>query len=795
MSETKDQKTRSLGQRIRLAFLAVSGLSLLTTLVAFIGFNAVERQQARISQIALPTLVQSRALVVLISELDKTMKELIAVEQSSQLKSISADIRDEITEINLNLDLIEDKDLATENIAQLRMTIIEISDILEAEIKLVQTNRELSVQQHTRTQQAHLAISQMAARIKPMILEVSDALIVGSDELTLAIENSDRDRSLLLVEQFTNSDIVALERLVEMESRITRLEDILKQLALEIDTSKVRELKAKFDLSLRTVSRLALELSDLEIKSFLAQPLSTITKLGIAQNNIFATRASVIESDAQIAILEEKKYESNLKLNYAIAALSQQVQKFSADASIRAQNTIEMSRWILMAMVIVTISGALLIAWFYVIKNIATPLDKLTRATRDLASGNLNVSIPKTGDRELTMLAQAIDVFKDNAILVTHQTQELGRRADALKNSEERYAIALEGIAAGIWDREDITQEAENWSSRLYELLGYSPGEIEATHTNFTNLVHTDDRGILLESINAHIEHNSPHKMELRLKHLSGQYRWYLVSGQVARDASGKAVRMAGSVIDIDSRKQAEMKLADQTEDLKRSNLELEQFAYVASHDLQEPLRMVVSYCDLLQRRHHQNLNEEAQKFMDFATNGAKRMQQLIQDLLQYSRAGRQPIKAKPDSIEEALASTIKILEVRVKETQAKIVHTKLPMAIIDRLQIGLVFQNLIQNALKFHGKHPPIIKIEAEIKDQFVEISVTDNGIGIDPKFTDKIFEIFQRLHSREEYEGTGIGLSIVKQIIIKHGGTIWIDTSVRQGACFRFTLPLVKM
>ena len=318
------------------------------------------------------------------------------------------------------------------------------------------------------------------------------------------------------------------------------------------------------------------------------------------------------------------------------------------------------------------------------------------------------------------------------------------------------------------------------------------PNEIEASHSSFISLVHGKDRGKLLNSVNAHIQHNSPHKMEIRIKHQSGQYRWYLVSGQVARDASGAAIRMAGSIIDIDSRKKAEARLAEQTADLKRSNLELEQFAYVASHDLQEPLRMVVSYCDLLQRRHQKDLNEEAQKFMGFATTGAKRMQRLIQDLLQYSRSGRQPIKVKEENLDDVLLSTLNDFDLRIKETQAEIIHTPLPLVMIDRVQIGLVFQNLIQNALKFHGKDSPVIKIDVELKEQFAEISVTDNGIGIDPKFTDKIFEIFQRLHSRDEYEGTGIGLSIVKQIIEKHGGTIWIDTSVSKGTCFRFTLPL---
>ena len=473
MSKISVQKPRSLGQRIRLAVLVVSGLSVLTTLVAIIGFSAVERQQARISEIALPTLVQSKTLEILISQIYKTMKELLVVKQGSQLTRISAELNSKTAEINSILDIIESNDISVDNVAQLRKAIIEISDTLRTEVKLIQANRDLSAQQQSRTQQAKLTISEMAERIKPLVLDISDTLLVRSAELTSAIENSESQRSHLLVEQLTSKEIVALERLVEMESRIIRIGDILDPLSLEKDKSKVQELKARFDLSLRTVTRLALELTNPEIKSFFAQRLSVLSNLGLAQNNIFTTRIELIESNTKIALEEDKNFESKLKLNYAIAELSQQIQNYSADASTRAKNTIEISRWILVAMVIVTFIGALLIAWFYVIKNITTPLDNLTRATHELASGNLDILIPKTGDRELTMLAQAIDIFRDNAILVTHQSQELEQRATALKNSEERYAIAAQGIAAGIWDREDISKDAEDWSSKFYELLGY----------------------------------------------------------------------------------------------------------------------------------------------------------------------------------------------------------------------------------------------------------------------------------------------------------------------------------
>jgi light-regulated signal transduction histidine kinase (bacteriophytochrome) len=250
--------------------------------------------------------------------------------------------------------------------------------------------------------------------------------------------------------------------------------------------------------------------------------------------------------------------------------------------------------------------------------------------------------------------------------------------------------------------------------------------------------------------------------------------------------------------LDITERKHAEQALAEQAhklqqalEELQRSNAELEQFAYVASHDLQEPLRMVASYCQLLQRRYQAKLDQNANEFIGFAVEGAKRMQSLINDLLLYSRVGTKGKAFAPTPLEPVLAGALANLAIAIDEAKAEITHDPLPTISGDPTQLLQLFQNLIGNALKFRRNVPVRIQIGAQREGSDWRISVTDNGIGIDPQYAERIFMIFQRLHTREEYPGTGIGLSVCKKIVERHGGRIWVEPAPESGSVFTFTLP----
>ncbi|AMV73597.1 hypothetical protein JCM30471_20140 [Desulfuromonas carbonis] len=260
------------------------------------------------------------------------------------------------------------------------------------------------------------------------------------------------------------------------------------------------------------------------------------------------------------------------------------------------------------------------------------------------------------------------------------------------------------------------------------------------------------------------------------------------------QDESGRGSGFIEVIEDISERKAAQQALKKTVADLQRSNRELEQFAYVASHDLQEPLRMVNSYVQLLARRYQGRLDADADEFIGFAVEGASRMQRLINDLLTFSRAGRQDEALVPVDCDQLLATVRQNLKLAIEKSGATLEVAPLPTVLGAGSQLVQVFQNLIANALKFHGDKPPQIEIAATRQGDKYIFSVRDHGIGIDPQYFSKIFIIFQRLHGKKEYPGTGIGLAVTKKIIEQHGGRIWIESSPGAGTTFFFTLRGAK-
>ena len=268
--------------------------------------------------------------------------------------------------------------------------------------------------------------------------------------------------------------------------------------------------------------------------------------------------------------------------------------------------------------------------------------------------------------------------------------------------------------------------------------------------------------------------------------------RWYDVYAFPVGEGHPKRVGILFN--DISPRKTIENQLTQTLGKLRQSNVELEQFAYVASHDLQEPLRMVASYVQLLERRYKGKLDPEADEFIAYAVDGANRMRGLIDDLLTYSRVGRLGKPFEPTDLETTFDIVLKNLQETIKDNNAIVTHGKLPIVFADGGQLVQLFQNLIGNAIKFHGTEPPIIDIFVQEQPTDYQFSVQDNGIGIDPQYFDRLFKIFQRLHSREDYPGSGIGLAICKKIVERHGGHIWIESERGKGSTIHFTLSKKK-
>jgi signal transduction histidine kinase len=270
------------------------------------------------------------------------------------------------------------------------------------------------------------------------------------------------------------------------------------------------------------------------------------------------------------------------------------------------------------------------------------------------------------------------------------------------------------------------------------------------------------------------------------------------VTASGPREAADLAVdvnRMRERILsELSAVRVANAALQARAHDLERSNSELEQFAYVASHDLQEPLRKVASFCQLLQRRYVGQLDERADQYIEFAVDGAKRMQVLIDDLLAFSRVGRVEREPALISCASALSSARVNLTAEIRDSGAVIEATELPVVRAEFSLITSLFQNLLSNAIKFRGDKPPRIVISVARQDPFWLFTFADNGIGIEPEYADRIFVIFQRLHDRASYSGTGIGLAMCRKIVEYYGGRIWLETTVSEGAMFCFTLPMAQ-
>ena len=369
------------------------------------------------------------------------------------------------------------------------------------------------------------------------------------------------------------------------------------------------------------------------------------------------------------------------------------------------------------------------------------------------------------------------------------QVLKRNRAEQSLRESEERFRIAAETANDVVYEW-DLKQNVQ-WLGKIDEMLGYATGEFPRTLDGWAAAVHPEDLSHTMAAVQAHLDGSVPYAAEYRVRRKDGVYRWWTARGAVARRHDGTPVRWIGSITDITQRKQAEERLMSSLTDLERSNKELEQFAYVASHDLQEPLRMVSSYTQLLAQRYEGQLDEKAKKYIDYAVDGAVRMQRLINDLLAYSRVNTQGKTPEMIDSHAVLGESLRNLSVALEENRAIVINDDLPMVRADAAQMLQLFQNLIGNAIKFRGTDLPRIHVSASDFGLEWRFSVKDNGIGIDAKYADKVFVIFQRLHTRQEFPGTGIGLAICKRIVERHGGRIWYESEPGKGSTFYFTLP----
>jgi PAS domain S-box-containing protein len=369
------------------------------------------------------------------------------------------------------------------------------------------------------------------------------------------------------------------------------------------------------------------------------------------------------------------------------------------------------------------------------------------------------------------------------------------KRAEEELQAKDYLLSESQGIAhVGSWEwTVEAGVSAMAWTPETYRLFGVSPDTFVLSAETFVNLIHPDDRAAMQFWMSSCLAGLEPPDLEFRVCLPDGSDRHINGRGHLLQqDADHKPIRMVGVAQDITAFKHTEEALLLRTDELKRSNTELEQFAYMASHDLQEPLRMVSSYMQLLERRYKGKLDADADEFIAFAVDGAKRMQNLINDMLAFSRVTTKGREFKPVEADAALKVGLANLQAAIEESHANVTSDPLPVVNADSGQLAQLFQNLIGNAIKFRGKEPPRIHVAVEHRAKEWEFTVQDNGIGIEPRHLERVFVIFQRLHSAAEYPGTGIGLAICKKIAERHGGRLWVTSEPGKGSSFHFTIPV---
>ena len=368
--------------------------------------------------------------------------------------------------------------------------------------------------------------------------------------------------------------------------------------------------------------------------------------------------------------------------------------------------------------------------------------------------------------------------------LVEKRTNELKALNAQLRHSEEYFRLVTEN-ALDIITILDSDGTIRYKSPSIQHVLGYKREDLIGR--NIFEFIHPDDLPDVMNTFN-YLIHNPDSILfiQWRYRHKDNSWRILEVMGKNLLDNPA----VAGIV--INSRDITERIVAEN--ELKRSNTDLQQFAYAASHDLQEPLRVIGGFVRLLAKRYKGKLDSEADEFIWHTVEGVKRMENLIKDLLAYSQIGTRGKDFKPSDCSLVIKEALANLQTAIGESHAKITCGVLPIVMADTSQLSRLFQNLIGNAIKFQGKKMPKIHVSAERKANDWVFSVKDNGIGIDPKDAGRIFIIFQRLHSREEYPGTGIGLAICKRIVERHSGRIWVESEPGKGSTFYFTIPVTN-
>lgn len=790
-------------KRLRFAFIVMAGLTLLALTVGCAAFVFSYKAQVQFVGETTPLLINIEQLSKVAINFSSTSRELETINTRARLDRALARYRSQSDRLQAGLldlakhgpqgRLVRDLDEVVRALEAHEETYTGIlSEKIEATKKLASLRRKVSNEGRA-----------LLDRLDPFALESSLQMI----DLT---QNQEKPELHLLGEVLNEVQLLTAISFATEKFLFTSSKSHADDLA---DVTLRESLAPEF----RRLTQLVLKLPDQNQRRLIAASLRTLDEATLARGGI--TDQSQRLGDA-LGQLEKLNRQRAVLLGQMADLIDKIVvnarDRFFNDAE-TAQNRSLMAIVALVSISITAFVAVIWIGWRLINKDIAKRLKGLATTTVALAEGDLDVAIDRSGSDELADMARAAEVFRCNALELRRAEAELAdqlievedanrKLTDAntaldrsnaeLAESELRYELAINGSAVGVWDW-DAQTDRLFWSNRLKEIVGLSDEVFRPELSFFTDLLHPEDREMVIEQRRRHLEDGHDYDVECRLRHEDGHYVWVQNRGQAVWDDSNRPMRMAGSADDITDRKLAEIELAKYAKELERSNQELDDFAYIASHDLKEPLRAIYNHASFLIEDYRDRLGQEGEKRLKRMIKLSRHGEQLIADLLYFSRLGRGEQTMEALDLNE-LISKVKseVIETMESEDIRIDITDTLPDISGHPAHITSLFKNLIMNGAKYNDSPQKIIEIGYEFEEQTTEplyetFYVRDNGIGIDEQFRDEIFRIFKRLNSLKAYgEGTGAGLTFAKKIVENHGGNLWLESNPGRGTTFFFTL-----
>lgn len=795
-------------KRLQFAFSALAGLTLLALAVGCVAFAFSYSAQKQLFDETTPLLIDTERLSKVVINFASASRQLETIDNQARLERALARYRAQSDALQAELLKLLDFGLDGGVVGQLNEVVRALDTHERTYVQLLKAKIDAKIERAELRRLVYAEGQILQDRLAPGLLDSSLLLMEASDD---PMGEGTGDVASL------SKTLNEVQLLTDIGFAAERFQYAVSQNATEAKRMAADASRETLAPAFRGLARLVLKLRDDGKRRVMARSLKVFNDRALGPGGIADQTEKLIDAERQLDVLNRQRASLLSEMNGLIDRIVSNTRDHFLEQVDATRQRSLMAVLALALLSVVAFAAAIWIGWRLINRDIARRLDRLATSTVALASGDLDVAIDQAGNDELAEMARAAETFRHNALELRRAEAELADRlleveganrrllevndavdkANAeLAESELRYQLAVDGSSVGIWDY-DVRTGVLYWSNRLKRMLDLPADGAGLDLAYFLERLHPEDRALVKSSRDRHLMQGEAYDVECRLRKEDGGYIWIRNCGQAVSDDTGRPIRMAGSVVDITESKLAEIKLKEYARELERSNQELDQFAYIASHDLKEPLRAIYNHASFLLEDYQGKLDDQGEQRLNRLIKLSKRMEKLIADLLYFSRLGRGDQTMNVLDLNDIVADVEAHLKDTLMSRNARIdVPAALPSIHGHPAHITALFQNLISNGTKYNDADHKVIEIGTAPPDEgqaspLETLYVRDNGIGIDDVFKEEVFRLFKRLNAEKAYgEGTGAGLTFVKKIVENHGGRIWLESTPDTGTTFFFTL-----